>query len=127
MASEPHSPGWVAGLRHWADALLGVVQTRVELFALEFREERTRGIHLLLHISLAFFLGMMAVLALTVTVVLLAPEHLRVYAAGAFGILYLTGALWAFFSLRARLGRDDHAFPETIREFKKDRDWLQAP
>lgn len=127
MASEPHSPGWVPGLRHWADALVGVVQNRVELFALEFREERARGICLLLHISLAFFLGMMAVLALTVTFVLLVPEHLRVYAAGVFGALYLAGALWAFSSLRARLRRDDHAFPETIREFKKDRDWLQAP
>src|SRR5690349_13768016 len=127
MIVDSHSAGLVASLKRWTDCLLGLVQSRGELFAVEVREERAQAINLLIHVSTALFLGMMSVLALTLTLIFMSPSEWRVYVAGAFCILYCGGAVWAFSSLRARLRHYDNAFAETVREFKKDRELLQGP
>jgi uncharacterized membrane protein YqjE len=65
MPADSSASDAAAGWRQVADSLLGLVQTRIELFAVEFREERARGLALFLHLTTALFLGMRTVLVLT--------------------------------------------------------------
>lgn len=119
------STGFTHSVRRLLDTGLGILQNRIELFAVEVREEKTHIVELFLWLSLALFLGMMAVVVLTATIILLFNEEKRVYVAGAFCLLYFAGAVWGFLGLRARLKESGLPFAETINEVKKDREWLQ--
>ncbi len=126
MAADFQPSGLFGAAHRLLDTTLGTLQNRFELFALEFRQERTRALELLVWVSTALFLGMMTVLVLTATIILLFPDDVRVYVAGGFCVLYLLGALGAFFRLRARLNQPSSPFADSINEIKKDREWLQA-
>jgi uncharacterized membrane protein YqjE len=125
MTNNHHPPGLAGSARRLADNALAAVQTRIELFALELREEKTSAIELLIWVCTALFFGMMAVIALTATIVLLFPAEKRVFVAGGFALLYLIGGIWAFTRVKARLKEQGTPFSESINEFKRDREWLQ--
>jgi len=125
MTSNHHPPGLAGSARRLADNALAAVQTRLELFALELREEKTSAIELLIWVCTALFFGMMAFIVLTATVILLFHDKARLIAAGGFFILYAAGAAWAYLRLRARLKNQNIPFSDTVNEFKKDREWLQ--
>ena len=124
MTNNDHPPGFGTA-RRLADSALAAVQTRVELFALELREEKTSALELLIWVCTALFLGMMAVIALLATLIMIFPAEARVYASGGFAILFTVGAIWAYSRLRARLKNQPAPFNDTINEFRKDREWLQ--
>ncbi len=125
MRSNDHPPGLGSSARRLADNALAAVQTRVELFALELREEKTSAIELLIWVCTALFFAMMAVIVVTASVILLFPAEGRVYAAAGFAFIYTLAAIWAFTRLRNRLKHQEPPFAETINEFRKDREWLQ--
>jgi uncharacterized membrane protein YqjE len=122
---EEHTPGLLDSGRRLLDHALGAFHNRVELLAVEFKEEKTNAVDLLLCVVAALFFAMMTVIVLTATVILLFPEDKRVYAAGGFGLLYLIGAIWSVLRLKARLKQNGVPFAETINEIKKDREWLR--
>ena len=125
MTNNHHPPGLAGSARRLADSALAAVQTRLELFALELREEKTSAIELLIWVCTALFFGIMAVITLTATVVLIFSPEKRVFVAGGFVLLYLIGAIWAFTRVKSRLKNQGTPFNETINEFKRDREWLQ--
>lgn len=125
MTSNHHPPGLAGSARRLADNALAAVQTRLELFALELREEKTSAIELLIWVCTALFFGMMAFIVLTAAIILLFNDKWRLAAAGAFFLLYVAGAIWAYLRLKARLKNQNTPFNDTINEFKKDREWLQ--
>ena len=104
-------------------ALRGI-NTRVELLALEWQEERIRLRSMLLWAAALMFLITLGALLLTAAIIFLFPQELRVYVAGAFGLLYLCGALGAGLALKAALKREP--FSESINQVKKDRAWLES-
>jgi len=122
---DQHTPGLVDSGRRLLDHALGAFSNRVELLAVEFKEEKTNVVDLLICISAALFFAMMTVIVLTATVVLLFPEDKRVYAGGGFCLLYLIGAIWSMLRLKARLKQNGVPFAESIDELKKDREWLR--
>jgi len=122
---DQHAPGLMDSARRLLDYGLGLFHSRIELLAVEFKEEKTNVIQLLLCISAALFFSMMTVIVLTATVILLFKEEWRVYAAGGFCLLYLIGAIWSVLKLKSSLKQTGVPFAETINEFKKDREWLQ--
>jgi len=122
---EQHTPGLIDSGRRLLDHALGAFHNRVELFAVQFKEEKTNAVDLLLCLFAALFFAMMTVVVLTATVVLLFPQDKRVYAAGAFCLLYLIGTLWSLLRLKARLKQTGVPFAETINELKKDREWIR--
>src|SRR4051794_20323413 len=122
---EQHTPGLLDSGRSLLDHALGAFSNRVELLAVEFKEEKTNVVDLLICISAALFFAMMTVIVLTATVVLLFPEDKRVYAAGGFCFVYFVGAIWSFLRLKSRLKQAGLPFAESINELKKDRQWLQ--
>jgi uncharacterized membrane protein YqjE len=122
---ERHTPGLFDSGRRFLDDALGAFYNRIELLIVEFGEEKTKLIELLVCAGAAVFFAVMAVIVFTATVILLFPQEWRVYAAGGFCLVYLVGAIWSFLQLNKRLKQNSPPFAETINELKKDREWLQ--
>jgi uncharacterized membrane protein YqjE len=126
MQAAASSPGLFQSLRKILDTGAGALQTRVELFAVELKEEKQNLLSLIIWISAALFLAMMAVIVITITVILLFEGERRLYAAGGFCVLYLLGAVTAFLKVRSRLRETSLPFSDTIEEMRKDREWLES-
>jgi uncharacterized membrane protein YqjE len=118
------APGITTLLGRLARTGVGAVQNRLELFAVEWEEERLRLTEVLLWGLALLIMGLMGLLLLTATIVLLFHEELRVYVLGAFAVLYLTGAAAAFFGLKSLVKHE--GFTETVAQVKKDRVWLES-
>ena len=103
---------------------VGAFQNRFELLTLEWQEERARLAELLLWLVGVLFLGMMAALLLTATIIFLFPEEQRVYVAAGFTVLYTAGAVGAWFGVRSMLKREP--FSESVEQTKRDRTWLKS-
>jgi uncharacterized membrane protein YqjE len=126
MQAAAPSPGLFQSLRKILDTGAGALQTRVELFAVELKEEKQNLLSLIIWISVTLFLAMMAVIVITGTVILLFDGERRLYAAGGFCIVYLAGALGAFLKVKSRLRETSLPFFDTIEEMRKDREWLES-
>jgi len=122
---EQHTPGLFYSGRRMLDHALGAFHNRVELLAVEFKEEKTNAVQLLLCVVAALFFAMMTVVVLTATIILLFPQDSRVYAGGGFCLLYLIGAIWSILKVKSRLKQNGTPFAESINELKKDREWLR--
>src|SRR5690348_10855355 len=103
---------------------LRAVQTRAELLAVEWQEERLRLLDLLVAAMGLLLLGTMGVLLATVTIILLFPAAVRLYVTAAFAGLYVLAALGAWFGLKHALKRQP--FIESVDQIKKDRVWLES-
>jgi uncharacterized membrane protein YqjE len=104
--------------------LIGAVENRAELFAVEFEEENDRLIRMVIFGVVGLFLAMMTVLLLTATIIFLVPEVYRLYAAGAFAVLYLAGAVVAGLQVKKLLKQSP--FAESLSQIKKDAEFLDA-
>lgn len=116
--------GLLASLRRFADTGLLALQNRIELFAIELREEKARFLELIFWASAALFLGMLAVISFTAAVLLVCPVEARPWIAGAFVLLYGGGAVAAALLVRAKIVSRTPAFAETVAQLKKDREQL---
>jgi uncharacterized membrane protein YqjE len=128
MPDDPGA-GQGGGLRARVRQLLGVVLTmiesRLELASLEVREELLRWINVVLLAGLAFFLGQIGLLLLTLAMVALFPGH-AVLTLGIAGSLYLAGAIACVVTLRQRLKDRPPPFVDSVAELKRDREWLSS-
>src|SRR5262245_4458141 len=125
MTHDDKDSGWTAATRRLASNAVGAIENRVELFALELREEKNHAVGVLIWVCTAVLCGLMALVAITATVILFVPEEKRAYAAGAFALLYLILAVVAYLRARARMSHESPPFSATIEEFRKDQEWLQ--
>lgn len=103
---------------------LGAVHNRIELFSVEWEEERLRLMQALLWAAALLLLGALAVLLFTVIIVFLFPREARIYVVGAFMLLYLVASIVAGIGFKRVVRRE--AFPETLNQIKKDRAWLES-
>src|SRR2546428_13956933 len=78
---EHHSPGLFDSARRLLDHAFGAFSNRVELLAVEFKEEKTNVVELFICVAATLFFAMMTVIVLTATVILLFREEWRIYAA----------------------------------------------
>jgi uncharacterized membrane protein YqjE len=117
--------GVINSVRRLAGSLLVLVQTRLELFGVELREEKLRAVNLLLWLCAAVAFG--------VAGVLIAFGALAWYLWQTVGYLGLLGAAAGALAvaaaiillLRRRLLRGVEPFAETVSEFRKDVEWLR--
>src|ERR1041384_335230 len=124
LQTNQHSPGLLSIACRLARTGIGAIQTRIELFAVEWEEERTRLMGTVFWAATFILLGVLAVLLFTATIILLFPQDLRVYAVAGFAVLYLIGAIGAWIGLRRIL--DHQPFAESIDQAKKDRAWVES-
>ncbi|HLX71251.1 MAG TPA: phage holin family protein [Verrucomicrobiae bacterium] len=124
MIAEDQIPTLGRLARRTTATILGALQNRAELLAVEFEEEHERMLKLVLFGISALFFAMLTVLLITATVIFLVPEEYRVYATLGFAVLYLLGTVAAIFVLKGLLKRTP--FAESLDQFKKDAELLDA-
>ncbi|MDQ6630220.1 MAG: phage holin family protein [Verrucomicrobiota bacterium] len=123
MPATIHSTGMFGSLRRLLETSVAIVQNRVELVAVELREEKSRAIGIIIWAAVLIFTSFMALVAIMLTLVFLFREQ-AVYILGGFSLLYLIGAVTAFLMLKAKTKTPP--FSETIVQLKKDRAWLRS-
>lgn len=124
---EPSSAGLVASAQRMARSLLGLLQTRIELLAIELQEEKLRALDLLAWITAAIALAIAAILLAIGTLALFLWQR-----AGYAGLIGLTlaafiAAVAMFLVMRRRIVRGPQPFSATTAEFRKDVEWLRRP
>jgi uncharacterized membrane protein YqjE len=122
--TNDHPPGLGTLLGRLTRTGVGAFQNRIELFALEWREERLRMTSMMAWLVAMLFLAMMGLMLLTATIIFLFPQEWRLYVTAAFTLLYLGGAVGAWVGLRQTLKHEP--FDASIEELKKDRAWLDS-
>lgn len=123
--SDHKASGWLHSLRRMGDSVLGLAQSRFELFTVELQEEKLRALNLVVWLVVAITLG---VAGLLVGLGALAIWLWSV--AGYFGLIGLmlaalaaaAGVLWG---IRRRIRTGPAPFAETLAEFRKDRECLR--
>jgi len=123
-ATEHEMPTLGRLARRTISTILGAVQNRAELFAVEFAEENDRLLKMVIFGVGGMFFAMMTVLLVTGTIIFLVPEGDRVYAAGGFAVLYLVGALAAGMMIKKLISQAP--FPESLNQIKKDAELLDT-
>lgn len=123
MAPAPGSLG--SRLRSSIAGALGLLQTRLELLATEFQEEKLRLGGLLGYAAAAFFfLGFGAMMLALLLTVLLWDSH-RLLALGIFTALFLAIGILAALAA-ARIGRQgSRLFAASIAELAQDREMMR--
>jgi uncharacterized membrane protein YqjE len=112
-------------LRRFGDTLVGLLQTRVEILALEWSEERGNLTRLLLVVvGILVCLQLAIVVGLVFLVLVIGAEH-RVLALGIAALVLLLGSAGGALWLRHWLRTRPPMFRTTIEELRKDRDWIR--
>jgi len=118
-----NSFGIFGTLRRLGGTTVAILQNRLELMAIELKEEKSRAISMAIWGAVLIFLAFMTIIAAMITVTFLFWEQ-RVAVMGGFAGFFLVGALVAFFVLKGKAKTPP--FAETIAQLKKDREWIQG-
>jgi len=120
------NPGLLTSLQRLMETLLEILQTRVEIVATEFEEERVRLRELVVFGILTLFFVGVGLTLLTLFIVVLYWDSHRVAVLGGVAILYLgLGGLTGIILYR-RLKSRPRLFAATLSELTKDRDQLSS-
>ncbi len=122
METAPPGPGGVlSSLRSLGDGILASVQDRLELFSIELQEEKLRLIRTFVWISVTVFLGMMAIMFASLTLVYLFWESARLAVLGGLAVLYAGALVVVIVMFRRYLARQPSPFAATLHEIGEDR------
>jgi len=117
------SPGLFAALKHLGAVALGVVETRLALFANEVAEERLRVTSLVATaLAATVFLSVALLLAVVFLLVLFWEHRLWLLAGGTLASLVLGLAFLR--SARRQAGRRSGLFAASLAELQTDRERL---
>jgi uncharacterized membrane protein YqjE len=105
------------------ETVLAMLHNRMELIALELKEEKLRIVSILVWTGLALLFLMLAVVLGTFTIAFLLDGTARTIALVSFTVLYLIGAVAALAIVKRTIARAI-PFAQTIAELKKDRETL---
>ena len=115
-----HTESLLESLRGLAKTFVALVQTRIEIFASEVDEERTRvGRILVLAVVALFCLGLAVVLAVLLIAVLF-WENNRLLALGVLAGVFALGGAAALLALRSAVKRRPKFLAATLAELRKD-------
>ncbi len=115
------TPGLLGSLRALGDGLLAGVQGRLELFSIELQEEKFRLIRTVVWVAAAVFLGMLALVFASLTVVYLFWDSARLAVLGGLALFHAGALAVVLLALRRFLARQPAPFAATLHEFAKDR------
>ena len=112
--------GILTSLRRIVQGGLTLVENRVELFAVELREEKCRLVEAIILALASVIFGMMSLIFFTLLIVTLFWNNGRVAVLLTVSLLYLLGTFLAGYRLRGRL-KKSRPFSGTLGEIEKDR------
>ena len=120
-----HTESLLESLRGVAKTFVALVQTRIEIFASEVDEERTRfGRILTLAVVALFCLGLAVVLGVLLIAVLF-WENNRLLALGILTGVFALGGLVAVVALRSAIRDRPKFLSATLAELRKDQKELE--
>ena len=119
--ATPGPAGFLGSLRSLGDGLLASAQDRLELVSIELQEEKFRLIRIFVWVSAIVFLGMMAVVFGSLTLVYLFWESARLAVLGGLTALYAGALVVIIVAFRRHLARQPSPFSATRQEIGKDR------
>lgn len=123
-AATGRAGGLLVSLRRLLANLLEVVQTRVEIVATEFEEERERLRELVVYGFLTLFFFGFGLALLTLFLILAFWDSHRLFVVGGFALAYLAAGVVALAVLRGKSRSRPRLFAATVSELKKDREQL---
>jgi uncharacterized membrane protein YqjE len=127
MAEEAgRSEGLLDSLRNLARTFLAVVQTRIEIFASEIDEERTRLARIAVLAAAAGLCIALAVILLVFFLVVLFWDTDRLLAIGVLAGVFAVGGIAACLGLRAAVSQRPKFLSATLAELRKDRTKLEG-
>jgi uncharacterized membrane protein YqjE len=118
------STGLVTSARRLLTSLLAVITNRLELLAVEAREEAHRWVSVFLLAAALAVMGTLAVVMISLTIVVACWEEHRLAAFVGLSAFYLLAALIVAWKLQQGL-QHRPSFSATIGELKKDRKALE--
>lgn len=122
--NEGNPGGLLGSVRRMFDSLLGLAQTRLQIFSLELESEKLRLVDTLAKLAVALSIAFAGLLLGIFTVALFVWEQARFR-----GLLIMTGVILAvaaflLWRLRSDLHKRPAPFAKTLAEFNKDRSCL---
>jgi len=108
-----------------AGNLVGQVRCRVELFAVEVQEEKSRIVRQAVRLAVAMVFAGIGFVFLNATLVVLAPADWRWAVLLGLGMAYLAIAGLLLIGLRGELQHAAKPFAQTLNELRKDRECLK--
>jgi len=117
--------GFLGSFKTLGDGLLGVVQDRFALVALEIEEERDRLLRTFVWLFALVFIGIMAVLFASLTLVYLYWETARLAVLGGLALFYVLAFGTVALCFRRFLARQSRPFASTLQELDADRQCLR--
>jgi len=126
MAEEPgHTESLLESLRGLAKTFIALVQTRIEIFASEVDEERTRLARIVVLALTALFCIGIAIVLLVLLIAVLFWEQNRLLALGLLAGVFALGGLAALLALRSAIRDRPKFLSATLAELRKDEKELE--
>jgi len=120
-----HSESLLESLRGLAKTFVALVQTRIEIFASEVDEERTRLARIVVLAITALFCIGLAVVLFVLLIAVLFWEQNRLLALGVLAGAFALGGLVAFLALRSAVRQRPKFLSATLAELRKDEKELE--
>lgn len=120
MNASPSEAGLLASLRGLLATVLATLRIRGELLVVEFEEEKSRMLSVLLFGAAAFFFLSFGLVMLAIFLTALFWDTYRLLVIGTFTGLFLTIGIAALWALRGRLQRGSRMFSASLRELEQD-------
>jgi uncharacterized membrane protein YqjE len=118
---SPVRTGIVGSIRNLADGLVGTVQDRLELVAVELQEEKIRLIEIFFLINLALITAALALTFLGFALIVLFWDHARIAVAGSLAAACASICLVAAFVLFRKLASQPRMLDAAREEIARDR------
>jgi uncharacterized membrane protein YqjE len=128
MGDEEQSPagGPMDGARDALKSFWSLLESRLELAAVEFQEQRNRLLVQFAWLAGGAVLGLMALFAGTFLLIALTWETAaRNWVIAGLALAYSGGATWCLVRLKRMIAASPPPFASTIEEFRKDREWFR--
>jgi uncharacterized membrane protein YqjE len=119
------SPGLLNSVRELADGLVGSVQDRLALLAVEFQEEKFRLIQQFLWLAAIFFSGLLAVAFVSLTIIYCCQGSARLVALIVLTVVYVAALVIALLGARRHFARESRPFAATLNEITRDRSCIR--
>ena len=126
-SEEPRpSHGPIDSAKNVIESVLGLVEKRFELVAVEFQEEKYRLVDQLVRLAVVGVLGLMALFVGTIFVIVVTWDTAaRLYVIFGLAVVYGMAAWRSFVSLKRAVEDAPKPFSATVEELRKDREWFQ--
>lgn len=120
--------GFVAHLRGFFASFADYFRARLQLTGIESKEAGLHYLKLLIYVVIALVVVIFGYLFLCIGLVVLLAQLLHVgwpWVMIGFAVLHFAGAVACVFFAKA--GMAEPMFGATLRELKKDKEWLSSP